>query len=58
MSTFHGMVTDEPTNLGFERIDLKNASMGGERVYGGGYDAEGPQTLESGICAQFKLSAL
>ena len=58
MFTFHGMVTDEPTNLGFERIDLKNASMGGERVYGGGYDVEEPQTLESGSCAQFRFSAL
>lgn len=36
MVTFHGMVTEEPTNLGLDLMDARNLGIGGERVYGGG----------------------
>lgn len=36
MLTFHGIVTEDPTNLGLALVLEMNLSIGGERVYGGG----------------------
>lgn len=52
------MVTEDPTNLGFVRIDERNFLIGGERVYGGGYVEEVPLTLDRGIWVQFRPRVL